>query len=275
MSLNLNLNLKKPLVFLKIATTGSEPVDKKGKVGDRIIEISITRIEVDRTVKTGTRLVNPGFPISAEATMASGISDADVANVPKFEDIAANLNSFIGDADFAGFGVANFDLKFLVEEFNRAGIPFTVYGRKIIDLNSIYLQMEKRDFRAASSKFANHELSDAPIKSETANNISINILNGMVSNYSSDSRFENANPEMLNESFNRNKKFLDIQGKIVLNRDGKPIFSFGKYEGLSVSEMMISDPGYYDWCINASDLPGDTRLLLKKITEKAKANKSA
>ncbi len=271
MSLNLNLNLKKPLVFLKVATTGMEPIDKKDKPGDRIVEISITRIEADRmTVKTGTRLVNPGFPIPAEATLINGITDADVANMPKFADIAQNLYSFIGDADFAGFSLTNFDLRFLTEEFNRVGIPFTVYGRKIIDLSSIYNQMDKRDFRAAASKFAGQELSDSPISSETANITSINILNGMVANYSSDERFINANPDMLDETFNKNKNTLDIQNNIILNKDKKPVLNFGKYKGLLVADMMMSDPGYCDWCINVSDMPSDTKLILKRIIEKAK-----
>lgn len=273
MSLNLNLNLKKPLVFLKVATTGMEPIDKKDKPGDRIVEISITRIEADRTtVKTGTRLVNPGFSIPADATLINGITDADVANMPKFADIAQNLYSFIGDADFAGFSLTNFDLKFLTEEFNRAGIPFTVYGRKIIDLSSVFNQMERRDFRAAALKFAGQELSDSPISSETANITSINILNGMVAAYSDNEVFSNANPDILDETFNRNKNALDVQKKIVLNKDKRPVFNFGKYEGLLVADMMISDPGYCDWCINASDLPSDTKLILKRITEKAKSS---
>ncbi len=274
MNLNLNLNLKKPLVFLKVATTGMEPVDRKEKRGDRIVEISITRIEADRTtVKTGTRLVNPGFPIPAEATLVNGITDADVANMPKFADIAHNLYSFIGDADFAGFSLTNFDLRFLTEEFNRAGVPFTVYERKIIDLSSIFNQMEKRDFRAAALKFAGQELSDSPISSPTANITSINILNGMVAAYSDKEVFANANPDILHETFNRN--VLDVQKKIILNKDKRPVFNFGKYEGLLVADMMISDPGYCDWCINASDLPSDTKLILKKIVDKAKSQQNA
>jgi DNA polymerase-3 subunit epsilon len=276
MSLNLNLNLKKPIAFLKVATTGMEPIDTKEKQGDRIIEISIVRIEADRqTVKTGTKLVNPGRPIPESATMVNGISDADVANSQTFAEIAPALASFIGDADFAGFGITNFDLKFLTEEFNRAGIPFSIYGRKIIDLSSIYNTMEKRDFRAAAFKFASQELTDAPIKSETVNNISIHILNGMVSQYSFDERFVGANPEGLNEAFNKNKNALDIHKKIILNHEGRPIFNFGKYSGLLISEMLSSDPGYMDWCVNASDLPGDTKLMLKRIIEKARSQQNA
>lgn len=270
MSLNLNLNLNKPLVFLKVATTGMEPLDKKGKKGDRIIEISITKINTDRTVKTGTRLVNPGIPIPQQATFINGITDSDVVNMPSFADIASNLYTFIGDSDFAGFSIANFDLKFLVEEFNRAGIPFTVYGRKIIDLSTIYHKMEPRDFRSATAKFTNYELKDAPIKSETTNNISIGILNGMVNEYSKfDEKFNNANVSVLDDNFNRNKRYMDIQKNIMLNNNNKPVFAFGKYSGMIISEIMKSDPGYCDWCINVSDLPGDTKLLIKKITDKA------
>jgi DNA polymerase III subunit epsilon len=276
MSLNLNLNLKKPLVFLKVATTGMEPVDKKDKPGDRIIEISVTRIEPDRTtIKTGTRLVNPGMPIPPEATEINGITDADVANMPKFAEIAQGIFSFIGDADFAGFSITNFDLKFLTEEFNRAGIPFTVYDRKIIDLSSIFNTMEKRDFRTAAFKFANQTLTDSPIKSETANNISIHILNGMVAQYSSDERFTNVSPESLNEHFSKNKNALDVNKKILINKEGRPIFNFGKYEGLVIGEMAKSDPGYIEWCTTASDLPADTKLLLHRIAEKAKQQQNA
>lgn len=272
MSLNLNLNLKKPIVFLKVATTGMDPVDKKDKMGDRIVEISITRIETDRqTVKSGTRLVNPGREIPIEATRVNGITNDMVANSPKFEEIAKNLHSFIGDADFAGFNLSKFDLKFLVEEFNRAGIPFTIYGRKIIDLSSIFNIMEKRDFRSAALKFAQKTLSDEPISSETANNISIHILNGMVSSYSGDANFCEPNPESIDEKFNTNKNYLDVNKKILL-KDNNAIFAFGKYEGYIVSEIYKSEPQYLDWCITASDLPSDTKFILKRIIDKFVTN---
>jgi len=275
MSLNLKLHLKKPLVFLKVATTGMDAFGKKGETpADRIIEISIIRIETDRTVKSGTRLVNPGMPIPAEASKINGITNEMVASVPQFKDIAAGLYTFIGDADFAGFSLTSFDLKFLVEEFNNAGIEFTIQGRKIIDTSSMFHAMEKRDFRTAALKFANQELTDAAISSETANNISINVLNGMIENYSEDTRFQNPSPDTLHENFNRNKTSLDVRGNIIINADGRPVFNFGKYKNRLIGEIFIADQNYYDWCINVSDLPGDTKLLFKRITEKAKAAQS-
>ena len=271
MNLNLNLNLKKPLVFLKVATTGFQPIDKKDAPGDRIVEESIIRVDVDRTVKGHTKLINPGVAIPESASKVNGITDDMVANSPSFRDIANGLYTFIGDADIAGFSITNFDLMFLTEEFNRAGIPFTVVGRSIIDMSSIFNQMEKRDFRAAASKFASQNLSDEPISSETANNISVHILNGMIQSYSQDERFNNVQPETLHNNFNRNRRSLDVQGKITLNQEGRPVFNFGKYIGLPVADIMMAEANYYDWCLNVSDLAGDTKLLLKRITEKAQA----
>jgi DNA polymerase-3 subunit epsilon len=275
MSLDLKLNMKRPLVFLKVATTGFEPIDKKGgPQGDRIIEISLIRIEADRTVKSGTTLINPGRPIPQNATLVNGITDAMVANSPTFAQKATGLASFIGDADLAGFSITNFDLKFLTEEFNRAGVPFTVVGRNIIDLSSTFNQMEKRDFRAAAEKFANRQLTDEPISSETSNNITIGILNGMVTQYANDPRFATPTAESFHKNLNRNSRALDVHGNILLNNEGRPVFNFGKYKGLLIADTMIAEANYYDWCVNLSDLPGDTKLLLKRITEKAKSVQS-
>jgi len=271
MNLNLNLNLKKPLVFLKVATTGFEPIDKSDATGDRIVEVSIIRIDVDRTVKGHTKLLNPGMPIPASASKVNGITDDMVANAPSFAEIANGLFTFIGDADIAGFSITNFDLAFLTEEFNRAGVPFTVVGRSIVDMSTIFNKMEKRDFRAAVSKFAGQTLSGEPISSETSNNITVGILNGMIKNYAEDERFQNTQPETLHNSFNRNRRSLDVQGKIILNQEGRPVFNFGKYKGMLVADTMIAEANYYDWCLNVSDLAGDTKLLLKRITEKAQA----
>lgn len=274
MSLNLNLNLNKPIVFLKVATTGMRPLDEKGVQGDRIIEISITKIDTDRTVKNGTKLVNPERSIPAEATAINGITDAMVSSQPTFREIAANLYTFIGDADIAGFSIANFDLRFLIEEFNRVGIPFTIFGRKIIDISNIYNQMESRDFRSAARIFAGEILTEEPISSQTTNNISISILNGMVNAFSSDERFVNPNPVSLHENFN-NTKALDVHKYIVLNSDGKPVFGVGKYKGRLISEILPHDSTYCDWCINVSDFPADTKFILKGIIEKIKAHQSA
>ena len=42
------------------------------------------------------------------------------------------------------------------------------------------------------------------------------------------------------------------------------IFNFGKYKGMSVSDVLKRDPGYYSWILN-SDFTLNTKATLTKI----------
>jgi len=65
-------------------------------------------------------------------------------------------------------------------------------------------------------------------------------------------------------NFSRMRRNLDLSGYILENEKGKPIFSFGKYKGNEVSEVLKNDPGYYSW-IMKSDFPKYTKNILNKI----------
>jgi DNA polymerase-3 subunit epsilon len=53
----MQLNLTKPLAFFDLETTGISVG------GDRIVEISIVRVNIDNTTDILTKKVNPGIPI--------------------------------------------------------------------------------------------------------------------------------------------------------------------------------------------------------------------
>ena len=112
----MKLNLKRPIIFFDLETTGIDTAK------DRIVEISMVKINPDgeRTVKT--RRINPGMHIPAEATAIHGITDDDVKECPSFAQIARSLAQFIEGCDFGGFNSNRFDLPMLVEEFMRAGV---------------------------------------------------------------------------------------------------------------------------------------------------------
>jgi len=42
------------------------------------------------------------------------------------------------------------------------------------------------------------------------------------------------------------------------------VFNFGKYKGMSVSEVLQKDPGYYSWILNG-DFTLNTKNVLTKI----------
>ena len=268
----LNLTHTKPLAFIKVQTTGLNPET------DRIIELSITRVEPDGKKKTGTRLVNPGIAIPEDATKKNGITNEMVKDKPTFKEMAENLSKFVEGCDFVGFGIGRFDLRFLSEEFNRAEVEFTLLGRKVLDISSIYNTMEPRDLNAAYSFYCGKS-NTGNVNSEKTTEMYFGIVNGMMEKYNGKEytdkegvvRKVEANIEAINEGFNKHKKQLDIEGKIILNEAGRPIFTFGKANNQIVSEALLKDEPYYDWLVNISTLPADTKLIIKKIFAKAKS----
>ena len=85
------LELRRPLAFFDLETTGTDPAR------DRIVEISVLRIEPGGERTSRTRRVNPERPIPMEATRIHGIRDEDVAHEPTFRQIARALLDFLGE----------------------------------------------------------------------------------------------------------------------------------------------------------------------------------
>ena len=85
-----------PFCILDLETTGVDPAV------DRIVELSVLRVEPDgsRTVKT--RRINPERPIPPEASAVHGITDADVAGSPTFRQVAKGLLEMLDGADLTG-----------------------------------------------------------------------------------------------------------------------------------------------------------------------------
>lgn len=99
-------------------TTGLSPDQ-----GDRIVEIgAVEMINHIPTGKTFRRLINPGRPVSEATTRITGLTDADLADKPSFED-ASNVDAFLeflGDAVLVAHN-ASFDRGFLNMELARCG----------------------------------------------------------------------------------------------------------------------------------------------------------
>ena len=68
---SMNLKLKRPIIFFDLETTGVDAAN------DRIVEISMVKIDVNGEKQIKTRRINPERPIPAEATAVHGITDDD------------------------------------------------------------------------------------------------------------------------------------------------------------------------------------------------------
>jgi len=127
----MQLNLTKPLCFFDLETTGIN-ISK-----DRIVEISILKVNPDGTEESKTWLVNPEMPIPKEVTAIHGISDEDIADKPTFNTLAKEVYNMIKDSDLAGFNSNRFDIPLLAEEMLRADIDFDMKNSLAIDVQTM------------------------------------------------------------------------------------------------------------------------------------------
>ena len=139
----MKLNITKPLVVFDLETTGLDLVN------DRIIQISYIKVMPSGEEKRENIFVNPGKPIPPLVQQLTGITDADVADAPSFKSLAASLTTKFKGCDFAGFNSNHFDIPMLAEEFLRAGIDFDFSSCRLIDAQTIFHKMERRNLAAA------------------------------------------------------------------------------------------------------------------------------
>jgi len=248
----MKLNLKNPLIFFDIETTGINVSS------DRIVEISYLKIYPDQREEVKTFRVNPGIPIPPEVTAIHGISDEDVKNAPRFKEIAQTLaNSFEG-CDFAGFNSNKFDLPLLAEEFLRVNVNFDLKKRKFIDVMVIFYKKEQRTLSAAYQFYCNKNLINAH-SAEADTRATYEVLQAQLDMYPD---LQN-NVDQLSE-YSEHSRSVDFMGRIVYNDKNEEIINFGKYKGQSVVAVLAKDPGYYSWMMNG-DFPLYTKNVLTAI----------
>ena len=256
----MKLNLKRPIVFFDLETTG---VDTSK---DRIVEISMIKVMPDGSKDVKTRRVNPEMPIPAEATAVHGITDEDVKNEPTFRQLAKSLAQFIQGCDFGGFNSNRFDLPLLVEEFLRVGVDVDLKRRKFVDVQTIFHTKEQRTLVAAYKFYCDKDLTDA--HSAAADTMATyEVLCAQLDRYDD---LEN-DIDFLAE-FSEREKAVDYAGRIVYNEQGVEVFSFGKYRGQSVEEVFRREPSYYAWMMEG-DFPLYTKKVITEIRMRAGTTK--
>ena len=244
----MQLNLKRPIVFFDLETTGVDTAR------DRIVEISLVKVMPDGEEIVKTRRLNPGMHIPEEASAIHHITDEDVKECPRFEQVAKSLAQFLEGCDFGGFNSNRFDLPVLVEEFLRAGVEVNFKKRRFIDVQNIFHKMEQRTLVAAYKFYCDKNLEEAH-SAEADTLATYEVLKAQLDRY----------PELQNDvaalaDFSSRGETADYAGRILYNEKREEVFGFGKYRGRKVEEVFRQDPSYYSWMMD-----GDFPLYTKKV----------
>ena len=247
----MKLNLKNPIVFFDLETTGTNINS------DRIVEICYLKVYPNGNEESKTLRINPEMPIPAESSAVHGIYDADVADCPTFKEVAKSIANDIEGCDLAGFNSNRFDIPVLAEEFLRAGVDIDMSKRKFVDVQVIFHKMEQRTLTAAYKFYCG--LEDAHT-AEADTRATYEVLMAQLDRYPE----ELQNDMSFLADYSSYNKNVDFAGRMVYDDNGVEVFNFGKYKGQSVSEVLKKDPGYYSWILN-SDFTLNTKAMLTKI----------
>ena len=276
----MKLNLQKPLVIFDLETTGLDLVK------DRVIQISYIKVYPDGKEERGNHLINPEKPIPTVVEELTGIKNEDVKDKPTFKQLAQTLNQIFSGSDIAGYNSNHFDVPLLAEEFLRAGIDFDFSKCRLIDVQTIYHKMERRNLAAAYKFYCGRKMEEdfTAHRADEDTEATYRVLQGQLDMYTPEKQEE---PDRILQNdiqfladFTKTNNNIDFAGRIVwgeqkdrmgntiVDKDGNPVltevFNFGKYKGEPVAQVLRRDPGYYSWIL-AGDFTYNTKQVLTRI----------
>lgn len=253
----MELQLKKPIVFFDLETTGVNILR------DKIVEISYIKVMPSGEEEENTLRINPGMPIPAEATAVHHITDDDVKDKPRFKDVAKDLARVFAGCDIAGFNSNRFDVPLLMQEFANAGVEIDMARHNFVDVQNIFHKMEQRTLVAAYRFYCGKEL-DGAHSANADTRATYEVLKAQLDRY----------PSLKNDiaylaEFSSMNKNADLMGRIIFNEAGKEVFNFGKYKGQEVEKVFAREPSYYSWMMQG-EFAENTKQVITRIRMRIK-----
>ncbi|MCF0176308.1 MAG: 3'-5' exonuclease [Bacteroidales bacterium] len=249
----MELNLKRPLVFFDIESTGLNIAL------DSIIELSFVKVFPDGEVRIKDWTVLPWDyenrrqRLSHPSALAvHKISDESLIGKPKFMDVVDEVAQWLEGSDLAGFNSAKFDLPMLAEEIERVRkytgreVDIDLHGKKMVDVQNIYHKMEPRNLKAAYRFYVGGDFENAH-SADADTMATYEVLKGQLEKYPEE---QLKNDVDWLADFSGLQKTVDYAGRLIYNAQGEETISFGKHKGKTAREVYFSEPSYFGWIEN-------------------------
>lgn len=259
------------VLFFDTETTGVDPEDA------RIVELGAAYFEGRVFTEYRRMLVNPGVPIPEEASAIHRITDAHVAEKPRFSEVAPSFiahldGSALGGAPplLGGYNARAYDAPLVNAEFERAGVHFAIDEARVLD-PIIFVRYHLRHLRNRTLSAIAETMGVRLINAHSAVADAIAtgeiffkmIERGMIPGDPEEAlSVQEALSKQIEEEWERYSYWLFHH-----RSSGELIMGAGKYCGLPLSEV---DRGYLDYLIgNADDLPADVRQAFEDTLKRS------
>lgn len=242
---------ERPLVFIDLETTGTNPQE------DRVVEISIIKIEPGGNIIEKCRRVNPKVEIPKSASDIHGITNEDVSSEPSFGQLSKAIHSLIKDCDLAGYNSNRFDIPLLMKEFDRCGVALDVLNVNPVDVYELICKFHQRTLSNMYLQYTNKTLENSH-SATSDNRATIEILSEIL-------KVHYDEPQTVKNLSKEAGKKLDFFGNIIEGKDGEPVFSFGKHSGTPIQDL---PQDYIQWVLRNPNFPDSTKLFIRKWVDR-------
>ncbi|MCH5173911.1 MAG: 3'-5' exonuclease [Bacteroidales bacterium] len=271
----MELNLKRPLLFFDIESTGLDISVNS------IIELCFVKVFPGGEERIKTWRIKPWDylrkcqrPIEPSASEVNGFTDDMLTGCPTFYELSDEIASWLTDSDLAGFNSVKFDLPMLAEEFERVAaagkkLDVDLHAPKMVDVQNIFHAMEPRNLKAAYRFYCGGEDFENAHTAEADTVATYKVLKAQLDRY----------PEALKNDVDQlssfaKRRLVDFSGMLIRNEAGEAIVNFGKHKGKSAREVFNSDPSYFAW-VQQGNFTLDTKAQFEKLSEQFRLEKLA
>lgn len=246
------MTAKRILVF-DVETTGTD------KRSDQIIELCV-QFGLGEDADSRIWRIKPEVAIAPGAQAVHGISAADLADCPRFAELADEIRELFDGADvFVGYNLS-FDLDMLQAEYRRLRQPPLDMGDKtIVDPFRLWQQCEPRTLMDAHRRFAGGDFAAAHSASADVAATG-RVLEGMLRAFGLSSDWD----EVARVCEPERKNWIGPSRHVQWNAEGAAVLGFGKHAGVPLHQLASGpNAGYLRWICD-KDFPPHVREVCEK-----------